>query len=66
MKITDATLNELATALAAERNLAALGAGQLLRVLNALDVQLVLRDMRAAKTLPPETTQSKPFPTGEW
>ena len=51
---------------AIERNPAALGAGQLLRVLNALDAQLVLRDTRAAKTVYQETTQSTPFPAGEW
>jgi HTH-type transcriptional regulator/antitoxin HipB len=51
---------------AIERNPAALGTGQLLRVLNALDAQLVLRDTRAAKTLYQETAQSTPFPAGEW
>lgn len=51
---------------AIERNPAALGAGQLLRVLNALDAQLVLRDMRAAKTVYPEAAQSTPYPAGEW
>jgi HTH-type transcriptional regulator / antitoxin HipB len=51
---------------AIERNPAALGAGQLLRVLSALDAQLVLRDTRATKTVYPETTQSTSFPAGEW
>ena len=51
---------------AIERNPAALGAGQLLRVLNALDAQLVLRDTRATKTMYPETTQRTSFPAGEW
>jgi HTH-type transcriptional regulator/antitoxin HipB len=51
---------------AIERNPAALGAGQLLRVLSALDAQLVLRDTRPAKTVYPETAQSTPFPAGEW
>lgn len=51
---------------AIERNPAALGAGQLLRVLSALDAQLVLRDTRPAKTVYPEATQSTPFPAGEW
>ena len=51
---------------AIERNPAALGAGQLLRVLNALDAQLVLRDTRPAKTVYPETAQSTSFPAGEW
>ena len=51
---------------AIERNPAALGAGQLLRVLGALDAQLVLRDTQAAKTVYPETTSSQSFPAGEW
>jgi HTH-type transcriptional regulator/antitoxin HipB len=49
-----------------ERNPAALGAGQLLRVLSALDIQLVLRDTRATKTLPPDTHERSSFPVGEW
>ena len=51
---------------AIERNPAALSAGQLLRVLNALDAQLVLRDARPAKTVDPETAQNTRFPVGEW
>jgi HTH-type transcriptional regulator/antitoxin HipB len=51
---------------AIERNPAALGAGQLLRVLSALDAQLVLRDTRHANTVYPEKAQSTPFPAGEW
>lgn len=51
---------------AIERNPAALGAGQLLRVLSALDIQLVLRDTRATKALYSETSQSSSFPVGEW
>lgn len=51
---------------AIERNPAALGAGQLLRVLNALDAQLVLRDAWPAKTVDPETVQNTRFPAGEW
>jgi HTH-type transcriptional regulator / antitoxin HipB len=51
---------------AIERNPAALGAGQLLRVLNALDAQLVLRDARPTKTVDAETVQSTRFPAGEW
>lgn len=51
---------------AIERNPAALGAGQLLRVLRALDAQLVLRDTRPANTVYPEAAQSTAFPAGEW
>lgn len=51
---------------AIERNPAALGAGQLLRVLSALDVQLVLRDTRTTNTLLSDTRQSTYFPVGEW
>ncbi len=49
-----------------ERNPAALGTGQLLRVLSALDAQLVLRDTRPANTVYPEKAQSTSFPAGEW
>lgn len=51
---------------AIERNPAALGAGQLLRVLSALDAQLVLRDTRPANAVYPEKVQSTHFPAGEW
>jgi HTH-type transcriptional regulator / antitoxin HipB len=51
---------------AIERNPATLGAGQLLRVLSALDAQLVLRDTRATKTLSSDTSQNISFPVGEW
>ena len=49
-----------------ERNPAALGAGQLLRVLGALDAQLVLRDTQSAKASHPVTTPSTSIPVGEW
>ena len=51
---------------AIERNPATLSAGQLLRVLSALDIQLVLRDTRATKTFYPQVTQRTSFPLGEW
>ena len=51
---------------AIERNPAALSTGQLLRVLSALDAQLVLRDTQPAKTVYAQKAQSTSFPAGEW